>query len=133
MTSPIIRKFACTHAQTFISFTDYLDQLQSLKMELDYTNDLGMSLGAWFYDSGTGISKNFTLEQGSGTINLDFGLEEIKKIIQVYPFSPKLYVFLPDTTQEEPFVLNRDGKLEFTLTVAAAADIDYTYDLKGGK
>ena len=110
-----------------------LDQLQSLKMELDYTNDLGMSLGAWFYDSGTGISKNFTLEQGSGTINLDFGLEEIKKIIQVYPFSPKLYVFLPDTTPEQPFVLNRDGKLDFTLTVAAAADIDYTYDLKGGK
>ena len=111
-----------------------LDQLQSLKMELDYTNDLGMSLGAWFYDSRTGISKNFTLEQGSGTINLDFGLEEIKKIIQVYPFSPKLYVFLSDTTPEEPpFVLNRDGKLDFTLTVAAAADIDYTYDLKGGK
>ena len=110
-----------------------LDQLQSLKMELDYTNDLGMSLGAWFYDYGTGISKNFTLEQGSGTINLDFGLEEIKKIIQVYPFSPKLYVFLPDTTPEQPFVLNRDGKLDFTLTVAAAADIDYTYDLKGGK
>lgn len=110
-----------------------LDQLQSLKMELDYTNDLGMSLGAWFYDSGTEISKNFTLEQGSGTINLDFGLEEIKKIIQVYPFSPKLYVFLPDTTPEQPFVLNRDGKLGFTLTVAAAADIDYTYDLKGGK
>lgn len=110
-----------------------LDQLQSLKMELDYTNDLGMSLGAWFYDSRTEISKNFTLEQGSGTINLDFGLEEIKKIIQVYPFSPKLYVFLPDTTPEEPFVLNRDGKLDFTLTVAAAADIDYTYDLKGGK
>ena len=110
-----------------------LDQLQSLKMELDYTNDLGMRLGAWFYDSGTGISKNFTLEQGGGTINLDFGLEEIKKIIQVYPFSPKLYVFLPDTTPEEPFVLNRDGKLDFTLTVAAAADIDYTYDLKGGK
>ena len=110
-----------------------LNQLQSLKMELDYTNDLGMSLGAWFYDSRTGISKNFTLEQGSGTINLDFGLEEIKKIIQVYPFSPKLYVFLPDTTPEKPFVLNRDGKLDFTLTVAAAADIDYTYDLKGGK
>ena len=110
-----------------------LNQLQSLKMELDYTNDLGMSLGAWFYDSRTGISKNFTLEQGSGTINLDFGLEEIKNIIQVHPFSPQLYVFLPDTTPEEPFVLNRDGKLDFTLTVAAAADIDYTYDLKGGK
>ena len=111
-----------------------LDQLQSLKMELDYTNDLGMSLGAWFYDSRTEISKNFTLEQGSGTINLDFGLDEIKKIIQEYPFSPQLYVFLPDTTpEEEPFVLNRDGKLDFTLTVAAAADIDYTYDLKGGK
>lgn len=110
-----------------------LDQLQSLKMELDYTNDLGMRLGAWFYDSRTEISKNFTLEQGGGTINLDFGLEEIKEIIQEYPFSPKLYVFLPDTTPENPFVLNRDGKLDFTLTVAAAADIDYTYDLKGGK
>lgn len=109
-----------------------LDQLQSLKMELAYTNELGMTLGAWFYDPKTGISKNFTLEKGSGMIPLDFGLEEIKKIIQAYPFSPKLYVFLPDTTPEEPFVLNRDGKLDFKLTVAAAADVDYTYDLKGG-
>lgn len=110
-----------------------LDQLQWLKMELDYTNELGMSLGAWFYDSGTGISKNFTLDSGTDTIELKFGLEDIKKIIQAYPFSPRLYVFIPDTTPDAPFVLNRDGRLDFTLTVAAAADIDYTYDLQGGK
>lgn len=109
-----------------------LDQLQSMKMELDYTNELGMTLGAWFYDSGTGISKHFTLEQGTKTMELNFGLEEIKKIIKAYPFSPKLYVFIPDTTPEIPFVLNRDGKFDFKLTVAAAADVDYTYDLKGG-
>ncbi|MBQ7366710.1 MAG: hypothetical protein IJW57_05735 [Spirochaetaceae bacterium] len=109
-----------------------LDQLQSMKMELDYTNELGMTLGAWFYDSGTGISKHFTLEQGTKTMELNFGLEEIKKIIKAYPFSPKLYVFIPDTTPETPFVLNRDGKFDFKLTVAAAADVDYTYDLKGG-
>ena len=56
----------------------------------------------------------------------------MKKILLTLPFSPKLYVFLPDTTPEDPFVLNRDGKLDFKLTVAAAADVDYTYDLKGG-
>ena len=75
------------------------------------------------------VTKDFMLEKGKNTYNLELTGEQIKQVMEAYPFCPRVYVELPS----EDVVLEREGGIDLSLGVTAVTDINYIYDLKGGK
>lgn len=112
---------------------DLLKMLTSLNIGIDYNNNLGVALGAKVYlltdkDGKPTVTKDFMLEKGKNTYNLELTGEQIKQVMEAYPFCPRVYVELPSGD----VVLEREGGIDLSLGVTAVTDIDYTYDLKGG-
>lgn len=113
---------------------DLLKMLTSLNIGIDYNNNLGVALGAKVHlltdkDGKPTLTKDFMLEKGKNTYNLELTGEQIKQVMEAYPFCPRVYVELPS----EDVVLEREGGIDLSLGVTAVTDINYTYDLKGGK
>ena len=112
---------------------DLLKMLTSLNIGIDYNNNLGVALGAKVHlltdkDGNPTVTKDFMLEKGKNTYNLKLTGEQIKQVMEAYPFCPRVYVELPS----EDVVLEREGGIDLSLGVTAVTDINYTYDLKGG-
>ena len=112
---------------------DLLKMLTSLNIGIDYNNNLGVALGAKVHlltdkDGKPTLTKDFILEKGKNTYNLELTGEQIKQVMEAYPFCPQVYVELPSGD----VVLERDGGIDLSLGVTAVTDINYTYDLKGG-
>lgn len=112
---------------------DLLEMLTSLNIGIDYNNNLGVALGAKVYlltdkDGKPTLTKDFILEKGKNTYNLELTGEQIKQVMEAYPFCPRVYVELPSGD----VVLEREGGIDLSLGVTAVTDINYTYDLKGG-
>lgn len=112
---------------------DLLKMLTSLNIGIDYNNNLGVALGAKVHlltdkDGNPTVTKDFMLEKGKNTYNLELTGEQIKQVMEAYPFCPRVYVELPS----EDVVLEREGGIDLSLGVTAVTDINYTYDLKGG-
>lgn len=112
---------------------DLLKMLTSLNIGIDYNNNLGVALGAKVYlltdkDGKPTLTKDFILEKGKNTYNLELTGEQIKQVMEAYPFCPRVYVELPSGD----VVLEREGGIDLSLGVTAVTDINYTYDLKGG-
>lgn len=113
---------------------DLLKMLTSLNIGIDYNNNLGVALGAKVHlltdkDGNPTVTKDFMLEKGKNTYNLKLTGEQIKQVMEAYPFCPRVYVELPS----EDVVLEREGGIDLSLGVTAVTDINYIYDLKGGK
>lgn len=113
---------------------DLLKMLTSLNIGIDYNNNLGVALGAKVHlltdkDGKPTLTKDFILEKGKNTYNLELTGEQIKQVMEAYPFCPRVYVELPSGD----VVLEREGGIDLSLGVTAVTDINYTYDLKGGK
>lgn len=111
---------------------DLLKMLTSLNIGIDYNNNLGVALGAKVHlltdkDGKPTLTKDFILEKGKNTYNLELTGEQIKQVMEAYPFCPRVYVELPGDV-----VLEREGGIDLSLGVTAVTDINYTYDLKGG-
>lgn len=112
---------------------DLLKMLTKLNIGIDYNNNLGIALGARVVliadEKGEPtIEKEFMLQQGKHTYNLELAGDEITQVMNAYPFCPRVYVNLPS----EDVVLEREGGIDLSLGVTAVTDINYTYDLKGG-
>lgn len=112
---------------------DLLKMLTSLNIGIDYNNNLGVALGAKVHlltdkDGKPTLTKDFILEKGKNTYNLELTGEQIKQVMEAYPFCPRVYVELPSGD----VVLEREGGIDLSLGVTAVTDINYTYDLKGG-
>lgn len=112
---------------------DLLKMLTSLNIGIDYNNNLGVALGAKVHlltdkDGKPTLTKDFILEKGKNTYNLELTGEQIKQVMEAYPFCPRVYVELPS----EDVVLEREGGIDLSLGVTAVTDINYIYDLKGG-
>ena len=110
-----------------------LKMLTSLNIGIDYNNNLGVALGAKVHlltdkDGNPTVTKDFMLEKGKNTYNLKLTGEQIKQVMEAYPFCPRVYVELPSGD----VVLEREGGIDLSLGVTAVTDINYTYDLKGG-
>lgn len=113
---------------------DLLKRLTKLNIGIDYNNNLGVALGARVVliadEKGEPkIEKEFMLQQGKHTYNLELAGDEITQVMNAYPFCPRVYVELPKGT----VALEREGGINLSLGVTAVTDINYTYDLKGGK
>lgn len=111
---------------------DLLKMLTSLNIGIDYNNNLGVALGAKVHlltdkDGKPTLTKDFILEKGKNTYNLELTGEQIKQVMEAYPFCPRVYVELPSGD----VVLEREGGIDLSLGVTAVTDINYTYDLKG--
>ncbi|MBU3851012.1 MAG: hypothetical protein IAA16_10630 [Candidatus Treponema excrementipullorum] len=114
---------------------DLLEMLTSLNIGIDYNNNLGVALGAKVHlltdkDGKPTLTKDFILEKGKNTYNLELTGEQIKQVMEAYPFCPRVYVELP--SEDGDVVLEREGGIDLSLGVTAVTDINYTYDLKGG-
>lgn len=112
---------------------DLLKMLTSLNIGIDYNNNLGVALGAKVHlltdkDGKPTLTKDFILEKGKNTYNLELTGEQIKQVMEAYPFCPRVYVELPSGD----VVLEREGGIDLSLGVTAVTDINYIYDLKGG-
>ena len=112
---------------------DLLKMLTSLNIGIDYNNNLGVALGAKVHlltdkDGKPTLTKDFILEKGKNTYNLKLTGEQIKQVMEAYPFCPRVYVEL----SSGDVVLEREGGIDLSLGVTAVTDINYTYDLKGG-
>ena len=112
---------------------DLLKRLTKLNIGIDYNNNLGVALGARVVliadEKGESkIEKEFMLQQGKHTYNLELAGDEITQVMNAYPFCPQVYVELPKGT----VALEREGGIDLSLGVTAVTDINYTYDLKGG-
>lgn len=112
---------------------DLLKMLTSLNIGIDYNNNLGVALGAKVHlltdkDGNPTVTKDFMLEKGKNTYDLELTGEQIKQVMEAYPFCPRVYVELPSGD----VVLEREGGIDLSLGVTAVTDINYTYDLKGG-
>lgn len=112
---------------------DLLKMLTSLNIGIDYNNNLGVALGAKVHlltdkDGNPTVTKDFMLEKGKNTYDLELTGEQIKQVMEAYPFCPRVYVELPSGD----VVLEREGGINLSLGVTAVTDINYTYDLKGG-
>lgn len=112
---------------------DLLKMLTKLNIGIDYNNNLGIALGARVVliadEKGEPtIEKEFMLQQGKHTYNLELAGDSITQVMNAYPFCPRVYVELPSGD----VVLEREGGIDLSLGVTAVTDINYTYDLKGG-
>lgn len=112
---------------------DLLKMLTKLNIGIDYNNNLGIALKARAVlitdeKGDPTIEKEFILQQGKHTHNLELAGDEITQVMNAYPFCPRVYVDLPKGT----VALKREGGIDLSLGVTAVTDINYTYDLKGG-
>lgn len=109
-----------------------LDQLTNMTIDVAYNNKLGIEAAARLViiaaeDGTPELECTFTLEKGAGTQSVTLNRDDIKRIMETYPFCPRVYVDLPDGD----LTLQKDGGIDVSLAVTAVTDVDYTYNLKG--
>lgn len=109
-----------------------LDQLTNMTIDVAYNNKLGIEAAARLViiaaeDGTPELERTFTLEKGAGTQSVTLNRDDIKRIMETYPFCPRVYVDLPTGDLK----LQKDGGIDVSLAVTAVTDVDYTYNLKG--
>lgn len=109
-----------------------LDQLTNMTIDVAYNNKLGIEAAARLViiaaeDGTPELERTFTLEKGAGTQPVTLNRDDIKRIMETYPFCPRVYVDLPAGDLK----LQKDGGIDVSLAVTAVTDVDYTYNLKG--
>ncbi len=109
-----------------------LDQLTNMTIDVAYNNKLGIEAAARLViiaaeDGTPELERTFTLEKGAGTQPVILNRDDIKRIMETYPFCPRVYVDLPAGDLK----LQKDGGIDVSLAVTAVTDVDYTYNLKG--
>ena len=109
-----------------------LDQLTNMTIDVAYNNKLGIEAAARLViiaakDGTPELKRTFTLKKGAGTQPVTLNRDDIKRIMETYPFCPRVYVDLPDGD----LTLQKDGGIDVSLAVTAVTDVDYTYNLKG--
>ncbi len=110
-----------------------LEKVGSMALEVEYNNQLGFATLAEFKDETSGIQRFFTLEKGNGTLKLNFEAEEIIAIKDTYPFSPRIYIYIPNTNANETFMLRKDATLDVKIAVSEKSELDYTIDFSEGE
>lgn len=109
-----------------------LDQLTNMTIDVAYNNKLGIEATARLViiaaeDGTPKLERTFTLKKGAGTQPVTLNRDDIKRIMETYPFCPRVYVDLP----ADELKLQKDGGIDVSLAVTAVTDVDYTYNLKG--
>ncbi len=109
-----------------------LDQLTNMTIDVAYNNKLGIEAAARLViiaaeDGTPELERTFTLKKGAGTQPVTLNRDDIKRIMETYPFCPRVYVDLPAGDLK----LQKDGGIDVSLAVTAVTDVDYTYNLKG--
>lgn len=109
-----------------------LDQLTNMTIDVAYNNKLGIEAAARLViiaaeDGTPELKRTFTLKKGAGTQPVTLNRDDIKRIMETYPFCPRVYVDLPAGDLK----LQKDGGIDVSLAVTAVTDVDYTYNLKG--
>lgn len=121
--------FGRTESSTDENINQLLDNLKSLTLTVEYDNKIPLGFTGTISQDGV-FTKEVTLKKSSkGTINIELNSDEVKKIMEVYPFSPDINLFLPDGV----IVIPEDGAVSFKLYASAATDINYTFDLRTGR
>lgn len=109
-----------------------LDQLTNMTIDVAYNNKLGIEAAARLViiaaeDGTPELERTFNLKKGAGTQPVTLNRDDIKRIMETYPFCPRVYVDLPAGYLK----LQKDGGIDVSLAVTAVTDVDYTYNLKG--
>lgn len=109
-----------------------LDQLTNMTIDVAYNNKLGIEAAARLViiaaeDGTPELERTFNLKKGAGTQPVTLNRDDIKRIMETYPFCPRVYVDLPAGDLK----LQKDGGIDVSLAVTAVTDVDYTYNLKG--
>lgn len=121
--------FGRTGSSTDETINQLLDNLKSLTLTVEYDNKIPLGFTGTISQDGV-FTKEVTLKKSSkGTINIELNSDEVKKIMEVYPFSPDINLFLPNGD----IVIPEDGAVSFKLYASAATDINYTFDLRTGR
>ena len=121
--------FGRTESSTDETINQLLDNLKSLTLTVEYDNKIPLGFTGTISQEDV-FKKEVTLKKSSkGTINIELNSDEVKKIMEVYPFSPNINLFLPDGD----IVIPEDGAVSFKLYASAATDINYTFDLRTGR
>lgn len=121
--------FGRTGSSTDETINQLLDNLKSLTLTVEYDNKIPLGFTGTISQEGV-FKKEVTLKKSSkGTINIELNSDEVKKIMEVYPFSPDINLFLPNGD----IVIPEDGAVSFKLYASAATDINYTFDLRTGR
>lgn len=112
-----------------------LDQLTNMTIDVAYNNKLGIEAAARLViiaaeDGTPELERTFTLKKGAGTQPVTLNRDDIKRIMETYPFCPRVYVDLPAVPAGD-LKLQKDGGIDVSLAVTAVTDVDYTYNLKG--
>jgi len=110
------------------SIKTLLEQVECLKMEVKYNNKLGFASIAEFYDEASGIKKQFQLNKGEGTAVFELKGQDVEKIQNSYPFSPRIYMYFPNTSETQRFMIRKQANIDFSIAVIAVTDINYTYE-----
>ena len=121
--------FGRTGSSTDETINQLLDNLKSLTLTVEYDNKIPLGFTGTISQEDV-FTKEVTLKKSSkGTINIELNSDEVKKIMEVYPFSPDINLFLPNGA----IVIPEDGAVSFKLYASAATDINYTFDLRTGR
>ena len=121
--------FGRTGSSTDETINQLLDNLKSLTLTVEYDNKIPLGFTGTISQKDV-FTKEVTLKKSSkGTINIELNSDEVKKIMEVYPFSPDINLFLPNGD----IVIPEDGAVSFKLYASAATDINYTFDLRTGR
>lgn len=121
--------FGRTGSSTDETINQLLDNLKSLTLTVEYDNKIPLGFTGTISQEDV-FTKEVTLNKSSkGTINIELNSDEVKKIMEVYPFSPDINLFLPNGA----IVIPEDGAVSFKLYASAATDINYTFDLRTGR
>ena len=121
--------FGRTGSSTDETINQLLDNLKSLTLTVEYDNKIPLGFTGTISQKDV-FKKEVTLKKSSkGTINIELNSDEVKKIMEVYPFSPDINLFLPNGD----IVIPEDGAVSFKLYASAATDINYTFDLRTGR
>lgn len=121
--------FGRTGSSTDETINQLLDNLKSLTLTVEYDNKIPLGFTGTISQKDV-FTKEVTLKKSSkGTINIELNSDEVKKIMEVYPFSPGINLFLPNGA----IVIPEDGAVSFKLYASAATDINYTFDLRTGR
>lgn len=127
--------FGRTGSSTDETINQLLDNLKSLTLTVEYDNKIPLGFTGTIsqkdvFNQKDVFKKEVTLKKSSkGTINIELNSDEVKKIMEVYPFSPDINLFLPNGN----IVIPEDGAVSFKLYASAATDINYTFDLRTGR
>ncbi|MBR5866679.1 MAG: hypothetical protein IKZ04_02095, partial [Spirochaetaceae bacterium] len=112
------REEAPSGEETDNQFEEILSKIEKLSLEVEYDNQLGFSALAEFKDDATGIQRFFNLEKGKGFSEITLQGSEILTVKDVYPFSPKVYIYLPNTTEGKSFMLKKDANIKIKIAVS---------------